>query len=178
MVQRRAASESRTAQRTTFVRSIRLGLVVVGVATLAGIAWYLLSPLVIDHGVSEAAPADVESSSVAARRGSFGVVDAIHKGEGQATFYRLPNGSTVLRLENFRVTNGPDLYVYLSGHPAPRTSAELHQEPDYEVAILKGNVGDQSYELPADLDLAGVQSVVIHCKRFATVFSTAELQPV
>ena len=178
MVQRRAASESQTARRTTFTRPILLGLVVIAAAMLAGIAWYLLSPLVIDRGVSEATPADVETSSVAARRGSFGVVDAIHKGEGQATFYRLPNGSTVLRLENFRVTNGPDLYVYLSGHPAPRTSAELHQAPDYEVAVLKGNVGDQNYELPTDLDLAGVQSVVIYCKRFTTVFSTAELQPV
>ena len=77
----------------------------------------------------------------------------------------------------FRGTPGQSLYVYLSGHPAPRTSAELHQAPDCEVAVLKGDVGNQSYELPADRDLAGVTSVVISCKRFSTVFSTAELRP-
>ncbi|MDP8925282.1 MAG: DM13 domain-containing protein [Chloroflexota bacterium] len=113
---------------------------------------------------------------IATWRGSFGVVDAVHKGEGEATLYHLPDGRTILRLERFRVTNGLDLYVYLSRHPAPRSSAELHQDPDYEVAVLKGNVGDQNYELPADWEIEGVQSVVIFCKRFTTVFSTAELQ--
>lgn len=163
---------------TTGVRVAGLGAIVVMTALLVGLTWYLVSPLFIDRRVSEATSPDVEADLVAIRRGSFGVVDAVHKGEGQATFYRRPDGATVPRLESFRVTNGPDLYVYLSGHPAPRSSAELHQAPDYEVAILKGNVGDQTYELPADVDLAGVRSVVIYCKRFTTVFSTAELQPV
>ena len=45
------------------------------------------------------------------------------------------------------------------------------------MATLKGNIGSQNYELPADLDLARFRSVVIYCKRFSTVFSTAELAP-
>jgi len=107
--------------------------------------------------------------------GTFGVVDAIHKGSGQATIYRLPDGTLVLRLEGFAVTNGPDLFVYLSGHRAPRTSGELHAQGDREIAVLKGNVGNQTYALPADLDPAAYRSVVIYCKRFTTVFSTATL---
>ena len=87
------------------------------------------------------------------------------------------DGGRVLRLDDFRATNGPDLYVYLSGHPAPRSSAELHADGAFEVAPLKGNVGSQNYELPADLDLAAFRSAVICCRRFATVFSTAELVP-
>lgn len=71
--------------------------------------------------------------------------------------------------------NGPDLYVYLSGHPMPRSSAQLHEQGAFEVARLKGNVGDQNYALPADLDLSTYRSVVIYCKRFGVVFSTAEL---
>jgi hypothetical protein len=102
-------------------------------------------------------------------------VDTIHKGIGTATLYQLPDGRHILRFEGFTVTNGPDLFVYLSGHAAPRSSGELHAIADFEVARLKGNVGDQNYELPAELDLAQFQSVVIYCKRFTTVFSTATL---
>ena len=104
------------------------------------------------------------------------MVDGIHKGEGAATLVRLPDGQTVLRLEDdFRVTNGPDLYVYLSGSAAPRTSAELHETGAFEVAQLKGNMGGQNYALPDDLDLTRFRSVAIYCRRFTTVFSTAEL---
>jgi hypothetical protein len=110
-------------------------------------------------------------------RGTFGEVDAIHKGEGQAVLTRLSDGRYSLRFEAFRVTNGPDLYVYLSGHPAPRSSAHLHQIADLEVATLKGNVGDQAYDLPAGFDPTRFKSVVVYCKRFTTVFSTAELGP-
>jgi Electron transfer DM13 len=107
--------------------------------------------------------------------GQFGEIDLIHKGVGTATVWQLPDGARVLRFEDFGVTNGPDLYVYLSGHPAPRDSGQLHEGAAFEVARLKGNVGNQNYELPADLDLSGFSSVVIYCKAFSTVFSTAAL---
>lgn len=107
--------------------------------------------------------------------GEFGTVDAIHKGSGTATIHQLPDGRRILRLEGFSVTNGPDLYVYLSGHPAPRSSGQVHEGAGVEIARLKGNVGDQNYELPAALDLTDIRSVVIYCKRFTTVFSTATL---
>jgi len=107
--------------------------------------------------------------------GQFTVVDTIHKGVGTATIYQLADGRRILRLEGFSVTNGPDLFVYLSGHPEPRSAGELHETADFEIARLKGNVGDQNYELPPDLDLGQFRSVVIYCKRFTTVFSTATL---
>jgi Electron transfer DM13 len=155
----------------------RTALVVAAAATLVlalPLAWYLASPLFLTQAVSENAPGALAQSRLAA--GRFGVVDAIHKGEGAATLVRLPDGQTVLRLEDdFRVTNGPDLYVYLSGSAAPRTSAELHATGAFEVAQLKGNVGGQNYALPDDLDLSKFRSVVIYCRRFTTVFSTAEL---
>ena len=45
----------------------------------------------------------------------------------------------VLRLEDdFRVTNGPDLYVYLSGSAAPRTSAELHGSRGFRGSSAQG----------------------------------------
>src|SRR5690554_4127738 len=133
---------------------------VLGVGALAGIVfvalgWYLLSPLFFDRlAVEDAALAGSAQGGTVVARGTFGEVDAIHKGEGQAVLARLPDGRYTLRFEGFRVTNGPDLYVYLSGHPAPRSSAQLHQIADLEVATLKGNVGDQAYELPAGFDPA------------------------
>lgn len=121
-------------------------------------------------GQPAAAPAILAS-------GQFGAIDAGHKGEGKATIFRLPEGGQVLRFEDFRVTNGPDLYVYLAAHPAPRTTGQLHEGVAFEVARRKGNAGSQNYELPAGLDLSQFASVVIYCKRFSVVFSTVELAP-
>jgi len=144
------------------------------VLVLAPLAWYLLSPLFLDRRAQED-PAAATGTVIG--RGTFGAIDAIHKGEGEAIIMRLPDGRHSLRFERFRVTNGPDLYVYLSGHPAPRSAAQLHETGDLEVAVLKGNVGDQAYELPDGFDPARFKAAVIYCKRFTTVFSTAELRP-
>ena len=163
-------------------------LVAIIAASAVPVALYLGSPLFTNTTVQESfptgamsttsAPASAASSPtdpIAVGSGQFGMIDAVHKGEGTAAVFKLPNGGRVLRLEGFRVTNGPDLFVYLSGHPAPRDSGQLHEGGAFEIARLKGNVGDQNYELPADLDLSAVKSVVIYCKQFSVVFSTAEL---
>ncbi len=150
---------------------------ILGVGILAlvvPLVWYLGSPLFVSRAVSEVAPSAADGTSMLS--GRFGVVDGIHKGEGTTTIVRLSDGQRVLRLgDDFRVTNGPDLYVYLSANPAPRSSSELHAMGAFEVAQLKGNLGGQNYALPDDLDVSSFRSVVIYCKRFTTVFSTAEL---
>ena len=115
------------------------------------------------------------SEQVILAMGQFVGTDSFHRGEGKALLLRLPDGQRFIRFEDFRVTNGPDLFVYLSGHPAPRDRAQLHQGAAFEVARLKGNIGNQNYALPVDLDLAKFKSVVIYCKRFSTMFATAEL---
>jgi hypothetical protein len=136
--------------------------------------WYLASPLVRNQVVHESLTSADAATTLA--MGRFGVIDTVHRGQGTAKILSLPNGQRVLRLDDdFRVTNGPDLYVYLSGHAAPRSSGDLHAAGDFEVAVLKGNIGGQNYELPAGLNVGNFRSVVIYCKRFTTVFSTAEL---
>ncbi len=107
--------------------------------------------------------------------GQWQGIDSFHQAHGKALMVRLPDGRRFIRFEDFRVTNGPDLYVYLSGHPSPRTSAQLHEGAAFEVARLKGNVGNQNYELPADLALSKFKSVAIYCKRFSVMFGSAEL---
>ena len=173
--------------RSTNVRPW-LALLAIVIAIIVPVAWYLGSPLFVDRRVDEgfpigAVPAKGQPAEARSKpaeltrlsRGQFGTIDAVHKGAGTATLFTRPGGQGVLRFDDFRVTNGPDLYVYLSGHPAPRDSRQLHEGAALEVAPLKGNVGSQNYELPTGLDLAAFKSVVIYCKRFSTVFSTAEL---
>ncbi len=122
---------------------------------------------------SESMPA-TETAAKASWRGAFTEVDAVHKAKGTATVYRVGN-ELVLRLDPFESANGPDLYVYLSRQAVPRSSAQVHEGGSVEVARLKGNIGGQNYTLPADLDLSKYKSVVIYCRRFHVVFSTAEL---
>ena len=125
-----------------------------------------------------AKPAATAASAgpVALSSGNFTRVDAIHSAEGTATIYRLEDGKLVLRLENFKSTNGPDLFVGLSGHPMPRSKSEVYDQGYVQIAPLKGNQGNQNYELPADIDLSAFKSVVIYCRAFNVVFSTAELK--
>ena len=128
-----------------------------------------------DKVMEEALPEPVVNTEpVAVLQGQFQDADSFHQGSGDAAIYQLPDGSHVLRFENFDVTNGPDLHVVLSGHPAPASHDDLG--PDYiDLGQLKGNIGSQNYEIPADVDLSQYQSVVIYCMPFQVVFSTATL---
>jgi hypothetical protein len=116
-----------------------------------------------------------QSGDVVLAMGTFTGTDGFHRGEGKALLIRLADGRRFIRFEEFKVTNGPDLFVYLSGHPAPRNRSQLHEGAAFEVARLKGNIGSQNYELPTELDLSKFRSVVIYCKRFSVMFDTAEL---
>ena len=101
-------------------------------------------------------------------------IDRSHPTEGTAVI--LSDGGTqrVLRLEGFRTDNGPDLFVYLSTASADAPAGEF--DDDFiDLGVLKGNVGDQNYEIPADVDLSGYTSVVIWCRRFAVAFGAADL---
>lgn len=120
-------------------------------------------------------PTAAPAGPVALASGSFTQIDALHGASGIATIYRLPEGNLVLRLEDFDAQNGPDLRVGLSGHPMPRNNTELHEGGYVELAVLKANQGNQNYDLPANLDPSAFRSVVIYCKAFSVVFSTAEL---
>jgi hypothetical protein len=144
-----------------------------GLVLMAPVVWYLASPLFITRAAEDDGSFAIHGTTL--RTGMFGEIDAIHKGSGIAEIVSLPDGQRVLRLRDFQVTNGPDLYVYLSGHPAPRTGRDVH-DGGAELGRLRGNVGNQQYELPPDIELAGIRSAVIYCKAFNVVFSTAELR--
>ena len=96
-----------------------------------------------------------------------GVGDGVHDARGDTFTIPLENGNEVLRLENFKATNGPDLYVYLS------TDKEAS---DYiDLGRLKANSGNQNYDIPSDTNLEKYNKVLIWCKAFGVLFGSAEL---
>jgi hypothetical protein len=93
---------------------------------------------------------------------------------GTATVYEIEDGSRTLRLEDFESTNGPDLYVYLTAADHAEDDEELDRDV-VDLGRLRGNVGDQNYAIPHDVDLTHYDSVVIWCLRFTSSFGAADL---
>lgn len=120
----------------------------------------------------QAMPPEMPAEPTILAQGSFIDIDPIHGAVGTATIYELPDGERILRFEDFRSKNGPDLHVYLSTEAPTSTFAGLGED-QVHLGALKGNVGNQNYEIPADVDLSLYKSVVIYCRPFSVVFSTA-----
>ncbi len=116
-----------------------------------------------------AAQASATGAPVAIATGEFVSLD--HPTRGTALVVVQPDGSRVLRFESLDTDNGPDLRVVLS------TAAVGDGSYDdlVELGGLKGNVGNQNYEIPADLDLTSIRSVVIWCERFSAPFGEAPI---
>ncbi len=103
--------------------------------------------------------------------------NAEYEGTGDATVYRLANGSYVLRLENLNVKNGPDLFVYAVAAEDAVDSATVEEAGFVSAGELKGNQGNQTYELPAEFDPEVHRAISIWCQRFSGNFATAPLRP-
>lgn len=115
----------------------------------------------------------MDASVSAVKSGSFRDADNFHRGSGAATIYRTAEGESVLRLEDFSVTNGPDLHVLLVPHPNPQSRGDV--EGYLDLGQLKGNMGNQNYFLPDGEDGSDYDSVVIYCIPFRVIFSVASL---
>ena len=133
-----------------------------------------LAVLEPDSEVMEEPMTGMETETTVLASGEFGQIDPIHGASGTATLYRLPNGQQIVRLEDFSSTNGPELHVILTTGTAKETFADVGEYID--LGLLKGNMGNQNYEIPADVDLAPIKSVVIYCRPFHVVFSVADLE--
>src|SRR6516165_1268509 len=96
-------------------------------------------------------------------------------GKGTATVYKLGNGKRVLRLTDFETENGPDLHVRLIAAEDAKDTDSVKKAEFVELAKLKGNKGNQNYDLPEDLDLKKYKVVSIWCNRFSVNFAAAPL---
>jgi hypothetical protein len=118
-----------------------------------------------------ATPSPSPSAALLARSGSFSGADDFHFGRGTAHLLETEPGVYVVRLADFEVRNGPDLYVYLS------PSADGYAKGSLELGALKADKGNQNYSVPAGVDPTSARSVVIWCKQFSVLFATAPLAP-
>jgi hypothetical protein len=152
-------------------------LVGAGVAVVVLVGWFLFRPerlfvnATVNEGFSDAAPA--ASGPVALASGMFH--DGAHETAGNATIYRTPEGKRVLRLTDFHTSNGPDVQVYLVKALDATDNETVTKAGFIHVGALKGNIGDQNYDLPADFDLKQYRAVTIWCRRFGVNFGTAPL---
>ena len=102
----------------------------------------------------------------------------VHKTEGRATVYQQADGKLLLRLTGFKTSNGPDVHVVLLAlKEASDNGNSLKSSTErVELGKLKGNEGDQNYEIPAGTDLSKFTTVSIYCERFNANFGAAALE--
>ena len=118
----------------------------------------------------------IPDTAVSVVDGTFERIDAVHWAQGDVTIYQLPDNRKILAFDNFLAANGPDLRVLLSASEAPRTREEVELgNLELELGSLKGTAGNQTYEIPPEVDLSLYNSVVIYCQAFHVVFSTATI---
>lgn len=172
------------------------------VVTILGLYWFQPWKLFTDTYVDDAvprvgatsaapapasaspAPASTSPASSAATPAENKILTAgefvthEHPTTGSAEIHRLADGRHQLVLRALKTSNGPDLRVWLTDQPVTRGTAGWRVFDDgewVELARLKGNRGNQVYELPASVDPRDFRSVSIWCKRFAVSFGAADL---
>ncbi len=170
--------------------------VVLVLAAIGGVLyWFQPQALFIDQTVNEDAPgaggdvmaeddqtakddamsggdAMAKDDAMMTLSGSFRSID--HETSGTATLSKAADGKYYVRFEDFSTENGPDLFVYLSSAPAT-ASGTAFAENFVDLGRLKGNIGNQNYEVPDGTDLEQYKSVVIWCRRFNVAFGASPL---
>jgi hypothetical protein len=150
----------------------KVTLLVLVIFAVAG--WYAFRPerLFINQKVNEQFPTASAASNQLATGQFHG---AAHETKGTATVFQLADGKKTLRLTDFATSNGPDVHVYLVAANDAKDNDAVTKAGFIDIGSLKGNIGDQNYELPANVDLAKYRAVTIWCKRFSVNFGTAPL---
>ena len=132
---------------------------------------YRISPLFISlfkSTVNEPLPATTSVPIQEQLSGIFmGAHDGFHNAEGNVKVVSLTDGSKILRLENFKSTNGPNVHVYLS--------TDKHATDYVDLGKLKANNGNQNYNIPSGTYITKHNIVLIWCKDFSVLFGSTAL---
>ena len=155
----------------------KLILAVVAIPVLIG-AWWAFRPekLFINQQVSEAAPSSVGAEAEPLYTGKLQSRE--HPTSGRTTIYTDGGGKKYLRLTDFATSNAPDVHVVLVRAEEPAMSKIIvpGNLEFVELGSLKGNQGDQNYDVPESADLEKYQAVAIYCERFHAIFAVAKLE--
>ncbi|MGH2661439.1 MAG: DM13 domain-containing protein [Actinomycetota bacterium] len=166
---------------------------VVGLAALVfGFLWFRPDRLFTEDRVNEALPgapaaqtetaAEEDPGTAAGMPGPSTVAEGEfisleHQSTGRALIVETATGGRFLRFDDFETSNGPDLVVYLSAKTPAGTDDWHGYDRDFvDLGVLKGNIGDQNYDLPEDVDLDRYSTAVVWCRRFEVGFAAAALE--
>jgi len=158
---------------------------IIGLAIVAVVGgWYAFRPerLFVNRTVNEslgavaATPGSTPAAAAALATLSIGSFHSnAHDTRGMAAVIDVGGGHRVLRLTNFATSNGPDVRVYLVAAADVQDNSTVKSVDHVELGPMKGNIGDQNYDIPPTVDLATYRTVTIWCKRFGVNFGSAPL---
>lgn len=155
-------------------------IIVIGITAAIGIAWYGLAPLFMEKRVDDTLPeaqtlrqsdsqASETSPETPATHESVPIVDTpSHPASGSVRIIKTET-ETILRYENYRTINGPDVRIYLS---KDRDAKEF-----IDLGPMKGTEGNINYSIPAGTDLAGYRYALAWCEDFSVLFNSADISP-
>jgi hypothetical protein len=95
-----------------------------------------------------------------------------HRGSGEAALYRQLDGTFVVRLEDFDVSNTPGPVLYLvpgAGKDSPDGGTKL--------GPLRGSQGNQNFAVPSGVSTTGASTVLIWCEPFSVAVAGATQAP-
>lgn len=108
--------------------------------------------------------------------GSF--ISHEHTTSGSVRVIENPDGTRQVALVGLETSNGPDVHVWLSAGPVVEGTDGWFTAAGYEhidLGPIKGNIGDQLYDIPADVDLTVFRTVDLWCVQFSVSFGAAAL---
>ncbi len=109
---------------------------------------------------------NMQDMSPQAISGQFVDADRFHTGEGSFEIVE-EDGQRILKFsEEFNVTRGPDLFVWLTKGDNTKEFVNLGR--------LENRKGTQSYIIPEDVNLDDFDRVIIWCRAFSVLFATGE----
>lgn len=147
-------------------------IIILAVVVGLGIAYWLLSPLFLNRTINESVE-DIKKQSNSSEQyqvlfsGNFEGLGG-HNAEGQAQLIKVGDKYYIRLEENFKVTNGPDLFVYLGKNG--------QYDPNTKLDSLKGNIGSQNYEVPISINIQEYNEVWVWCRSFSVPFGKAVLK--
>jgi len=102
-----------------------------------------------------------------------------HATTGSVKILKYSDGSRILRIENLKTSNGPQLEVWLTDAPVIEglDGWRVFDDGKYiNLGALRGNIGSQNYSIPSEINLYDYSSISIWCERFSVSFGAAALR--
>ncbi len=94
---------------------------------------------------------------------------------GSITIEQRGSSTFIVFSDDFKTKRGPDLKVFLSRNDVASSTGTNAVPASIRIGELKSNQGAQEYELPAGVNIADFNSVLVHCEAFSKLWGGADL---